>query len=65
MSKVHSLEHYIKILNSKLGEAKGCYKKSLLYRDCGVSNSYYKGRIEILEQVIAELEKLQNKDKSE
>lgn len=65
MSKVHSLEEYIKVLKSKLSEAKGCYKKSLSLRDCGVRHSYYKGRIEILEQVIAELEKLQNKDKSE
>lgn len=65
MSRVHSLDDYIKVLNSKLGEAKGCYKKSLLYRDCGVSHSYYKGKIETLEYVITNLEKLQNKDKSE
>jgi len=62
MSKAHSLEEYTKVLKSKLGEAKGNYKKSLGLRDCGVRASYFKGKIEILEYIISNLEKLQSKD---
>lgn len=61
MSKVHSLEEYIKVLNSKLGESKGNYKKALGLRDCGVRASYFKAKIETLEYVINSLEKLQYK----
>ena len=49
---------YIEELKNKLALAKAEYKKAQGLRDCGVRASYYKGRIEILEQVIAKLEKL-------
>lgn len=65
MGRIHSLEEYIKVLNSKLGEAKGNYRKALGLRDCGVRASYFKAKIETLEYVINNLDKLQNKDKSE
>ena len=65
MSRVHSLEEYIELLKSKLGEAKGNYRKALGLRDCGLQASYFKGKIETLETVINSLDKLQSKDKSE
>lgn len=60
MNKVHSLEEYIEVLKSKLSEAKGNYKKALGLRDCGVRASYFKGKIETLEMVVNNLEKLQS-----
>ena len=65
MSRVHSLEEYIKVLKPKLGEAKGNYRKALGLRDCGVRANYFKAKIETLEAVINSLEKLQNNDGSE
>lgn len=65
MSRVHLVEEYIEVLKSKLGEAKGNYKKAQGYADCGVRASYFKGKIEILEYVISNLEKLQSKDRGE
>ena len=62
MNKVHSLEEYIKVLKSKLGEAKGSYKKALGLRGCGVRANYFKAKIETFEAVINSLEKLQSNE---
>ena len=64
MSKIKDLNHLSEVLKSKLGEAKHYYEKSRLYRDCGVSASYYKGKIEVLEYVINNIDKLKE-DKDE
>lgn len=65
LRRVNSLEEYIEVLKSKLGEAKGNYKRALELRDCGMQARYFRGKIETLESVISNLEKLQSKDKSE
>ena len=60
MSRAHTVEEYIEVLKSKLGEAKGNYKKALGLRDCGVRASYFKAKIETLETTIHNLEQIQN-----
>ena len=60
MGRAHTVEEYIEVLKSKLGEAKGNYKKALGLRDCGVKASHYKAKIETLALVISNLEQIQN-----
>ena len=65
MAHIKDLNHFIEVLKTRLGEQKILYNKALGYRDCGVKASYYKGKIEELEYIINNSEKLQSKDKSE
>jgi len=58
MAKIKDLNHLSEVLKSKLGEAKHYLEKSYYIKDGGVGLSYYKGKIETLEYVIKNVDKL-------